>query len=74
MTQLATDVTSAKNLIGPPPSQKETFALRLWRTFFGSALNSVITLAMPRMAIRPNGDTQRLRRIRHVSPLALIRL
>ena len=45
MTQLATDVTSAKNMIGPPPSQKETPLLRAWRTFFGTPLNCAISLA-----------------------------
>lgn len=45
MTQLATDVTSAKNMIGPPPSQKETPLLRAWRTFFGTPLNGAISLA-----------------------------
>ena len=45
MTQLATDFSSAKNLVGPPPSQKGTFALRVWRAFFGTPLNGAITLA-----------------------------
>ena len=44
MTQLATDFSSAKDMIGPPPSQKDNFATRAWRTFFGSTVNSVVTV------------------------------
>ena len=31
MTQIATDFSSAKNLVGPPPSQQGGLALRTWR-------------------------------------------
>ncbi|MBM3484162.1 MAG: amino acid ABC transporter permease [Alphaproteobacteria bacterium] len=41
MTQLA---ATAKDFVEPPPSQKDTPLLRLWRTLFGSTLNSAITV------------------------------
>jgi general L-amino acid transport system permease protein len=51
MTQLAGDFRTAKDLIEPPPSQKDTPALRLWRMLFGSTLNSAITIVVALMLI-----------------------
>jgi len=45
MTQIATDFSSAKNLVGPPPSQQGGLALRTWRALFGTPLNGAISVA-----------------------------
>jgi general L-amino acid transport system permease protein len=40
----ATDFSAAKDLIGPPPSAKASWAMRLWRALFGSVTNSIISI------------------------------
>jgi len=44
MTQLAGDIAASKELIGPPPSERNTRTLRLWRALFGTATNTAISL------------------------------